>query len=101
VGLAVVLAALGAWLVGPWAPWWLPGDVTLVPGAGQSRLHTLLAASGWAAVANALVATGLFATARVWTRATPAPGVGGVSDRAARGCVLVLAAGLAVRCGCR
>jgi hypothetical protein len=66
--LGAALAVLVAWLLGPYQPWRLPGDPTLIPRAGQSRIHILLVATWWAAAANALLAALLLATSRWWAR---------------------------------
>jgi hypothetical protein len=74
--LLLALAVLVLWLVGPYAPWLLPGDPTLVPSPGQSRIHTVLVGLWWAAAANALLCTGLLASARLWAQ----PGEGAARD---------------------
>ena len=40
------------YLVGPYAPWRLPGEPPPIPQPGQSRIHTILSALGWAARAE-------------------------------------------------
>jgi len=66
----LLLALLGclAWLVGPYAAFRLPGDPTLVPQEGQSRIHTILVALWWAAGVDAALAAGLLATSGFWAR---------------------------------
>ena len=64
--LAAALVVLGAWLVGPYQPWRLPGEPTLVPQPGQSRIHIVLVAAWWAALANAVLCALLLATTRFW-----------------------------------
>ncbi len=94
VALGACLLLALAWLVGPWRPWALPGAPTLVPKPGQSHIHTVLVASGFAAALNAALCALLLATSGLWAREpahrTPAP------RRAARllrsGWLLVLAA---------
>jgi len=76
LALLLVLAACLAWWVGPYAPWRLPGDPTLVPGPGQSRIHTVLVATAWAALANAVLSGLLLATSARWAVAAPAAGKG-------------------------
>jgi hypothetical protein len=74
--LAAALVVLAVALVGPLAPWRLPADASLAAPRGQSRVHTVLVASSAAALVNALLAAGLFATAPLWTRAAgPVPSV--------------------------
>jgi hypothetical protein len=73
LALLGALALLLAWLVGPLAAWRLPGDPTLVPGPGQSRIHTVLVALWWAAAANASLLALLLATSARWARPLPAP----------------------------
>jgi hypothetical protein len=73
--------ALAAWLVGPYAPWRLPGDPLPIPRAGQSRIHTILAALGWAAALNAVLVAGLLATSRKWAREAPATAVPSAPSR--------------------
>jgi hypothetical protein len=68
VTLLLALAALVLWLIGPYAPWLLPGDPTLVPRPGQSRIHTVLVGLWWAAAANALLVTALLASSRLWAK---------------------------------
>ena len=71
--LALGLLALLAWLVGPYAAFRLPGDPTLVPRPGQSRIHTILVATWWAAAVNAVLAALLLATSGFWARAERVP----------------------------
>jgi hypothetical protein len=66
--LAAAVLALGAWLVGPFRPGALPGPPTLVPGPGQSHVHTVLVALWWAAAVNAVLAAVLLATSGLWMR---------------------------------
>ena len=63
-----MLAGLLAVVAGPFAPWHLPADVSLAAPPGQSRLHTVLVATWWAAAANAVLAAALFASAPFWAR---------------------------------
>jgi hypothetical protein len=69
--LAIAAAALLGYCLGPYAPWRLPGAPTLVPGPGQSRVHTVLVGIWWAALANALACGVLLASARRWLPAAP------------------------------
>jgi hypothetical protein len=64
--LAFALALLLAWLVGPYAAFRLPGDPTLVPQPGQSRIHTVLVSLWWAAALNAALCALLLATSGAW-----------------------------------
>ena len=64
--LLAALVVLGAWLLGPYQPWRLPGEPTLVPRPGQSRIHIILVATWWAAAANAVLCALLLATTRFW-----------------------------------
>jgi Dolichyl-phosphate-mannose-protein mannosyltransferase len=64
----VALALLLAWLAGPYAPWHLPGDPSLIPAPGQSRVHTVLVGVGWAAVLNVGLCLLLLATAGLWAQ---------------------------------
>jgi 4-amino-4-deoxy-L-arabinose transferase-like glycosyltransferase len=89
--LLLALALLLLWLVGPYAPWLLPGDPTLVPRSGQSRIHTVLVGLWWAAAANALICTGLLATSRLWARPGDHAGPG-LPGPGARVWLLLLAA---------
>ena len=77
VVLGLGLLALLAWLLGPYAPFRLPGAPTLVPHADQSRIHTVLVATWWTALLNAGLVAVLLATSRFWARAEepipPAP----------------------------
>jgi hypothetical protein len=71
--LGAVLAVLLVYLLGPYQPWRLPGEPTLIPRPGQSRIHIVLVATWWAAAANALLAALLLATSSWWARdAAPA-----------------------------
>jgi hypothetical protein len=80
--LGAALLGCIAVLLGPFAPWLLPGDPSLVPRPGQSRIHTVLIGLWWAAAVNAVLCALLLATSRAWARpgaaaiATP-NGVGG------------------------
>jgi hypothetical protein len=81
LALLGVLALLVAWLAGPYAPWSLPGDPSLIPVPGQSRVHTVLVGVGWAAVLDVGLCLLLLATAGLWARpggasrsAAPRPG---------------------------
>jgi hypothetical protein len=60
------LLLLGVWLLGPYQPWRLPGEPTLIPRAGQSRIHIILVATWWAAAVNAALCVLLLATSRLW-----------------------------------
>jgi hypothetical protein len=62
-----------AWLLGPWRPWGLPDAPSLVPKPGQSHIHTVLVASGWAAALNAALCALLLATSRRWAREPSRP----------------------------
>jgi len=66
--LAAGLALWVVYLLGPYQPWRLPGDPTLVPHKGQSRIHIVLVPMYWAAALNALLCVGLLATSRFWAR---------------------------------
>ena len=73
LALGAALGLLGAWLVGPWRPWALPGSPTLIPGEGQKHVHTVLVALWWAAAANACGIALLLATAGRWAREAGPP----------------------------
>ena len=64
--LLAALALLGAWLVGPYPPWRLPGRSDARPGPGQSRIHIVLVATWWAAAVNAVLCALLLATSGFW-----------------------------------
>jgi hypothetical protein len=64
--LAAALVVLAAWLLGPYQPWRLPGEPTLIPQPGQSRIHIVLVATWWAAAANAVLCGLLLLTSRFW-----------------------------------
>jgi hypothetical protein len=66
--LAAALLAHLAWLAGPYRPGALPGPPTLVPGPGQSHIHTILVALWWAAAVNAVLVAALLATSGFWMR---------------------------------
>jgi hypothetical protein len=66
--LGAALLAWLAYLLGPYQPWRLPGDPTLIPHPGQSRIHIILVATWWAALVNALLAAVLLATSALWAR---------------------------------
>jgi hypothetical protein len=72
LALLATWIVLIAWLVGPFAPWWLPGHPVPIPQPGQSRIHTILSALGWAAALNACLVALLLATSRSWAREAPA-----------------------------
>jgi hypothetical protein len=71
------LVLLAAWiglvlfLLSPYAPWRLPGDPLPIPHPGQSRIHTILSALGWAAALNAGLVALLLASSRWWAREAP------------------------------
>jgi hypothetical protein len=69
------------YLLGPYQPWRLPGDPTLVPSKGQSRIHIVLVPTYWAAALNTLLCAVLLATSRFWARAEREP----LAVRAPRG----------------
>jgi hypothetical protein len=93
LGLLALLLGLLAFLAGPFAPWWLPGDASLVPRPGQSRIHTVLVAMGYAAAATAVLCILLLATARGWARPGRSPRRGAAPrGPTARVWVLLLAA---------
>jgi hypothetical protein len=71
--LGGALAACLAVLLGPFAPWLLPDEPTLVPRDGQSRIHTVLVATWWAAAVNAVLCALLLATSRAWARPARGP----------------------------
>lgn len=96
LGLGAALALLLAVLAGPAAPWQLPSDVSLAVPRGQSRIHTVLVATWWAAAANALLAAALLASARLWTRAVPAAGPAPRRSPVARRTWLLLVAAAAL-----
>lgn len=73
LALALALAVLGVWLVGPYRPWALLDHPTFVPQAGQSHIHTVLVALWWAAAVNAVLAAFLLLTSRLWMRPLPVP----------------------------
>jgi hypothetical protein len=64
---------LVAYLLGPFALWSLPGDPSLIPRPGQSRIHTILVAIGWAAAVNAGLLLLLLASSALWARDETAP----------------------------
>ena len=66
--LGAALVLLGAWLLGPYQPWRLPGEPTLIPRPGQSRIHIVLVATWWAAAVNAVLCALLLVTSRFWAR---------------------------------
>jgi hypothetical protein len=66
--LCGALVVLLAWLVGPYRPWALPGDPSLIPKPGQSRIHVILVASWYAALVNAFLVAALLAVSRFWAR---------------------------------
>jgi hypothetical protein len=68
LGLGCALIVLAVWLLGPLRPWALPGTPTLVPREGQSHIHTVLVATGWAAALNAALCALLLATSGLWAR---------------------------------
>ena len=68
LALGVALLVLVAWLLGPFRPSALPGAPTLVPRAGQSHIHTVLVATGWAAAVNAALCALLLLTSGLWAR---------------------------------
>jgi hypothetical protein len=70
--LLAVWAVLVLSLLSPYAPWRLPGDPLPIPQPGQSRIHTILSALGWAAALNAGLVALLLATSRWWARKAPA-----------------------------
>lgn len=92
--LLLALALLALWLVGPYAPWRLAGAPTLVPGPGQSRIHTVLVGLGWAAAANFVLCCALLATSRLW--ATPGERVAPALPRPGAGVWLLLLAAAAL-----
>ena len=100
--LALALLGLGAWLVGPWAAFRLPGHPTLVPGPGQSRIHTVLVGLWWAAALNAVLCGLLLASSGLWARplATRAPR-GAAPARLGRGGLVALLAAAALAGGLR
>jgi hypothetical protein len=71
--LLLGLLVLGAWLVGPYAAFRLPEDPSLVPKPGQSRIHTILVATWWAAALNAALCALLLATSGFWARPERVP----------------------------
>lgn len=98
--LAAGLLVLVAWLVGPYAAFRLPGDPGLVPRPGQSRIHTILVATWWAAAVNAVLCALLLASSGLWARPerrTPA----GLAVRARRpgAALLLVLAGAAALAG--
>jgi hypothetical protein len=91
-GLGAGLLVLVAFLVGPTAPWLLPGEPSLVPRPGQSRIHTVLVGLWWAAAVNAVLCAALLATARAWAQAAPGPPGGMTPVRVGRVALLLFAA---------
>lgn len=93
--LGVALVGLFAFLLVAPSPWLLPGEPTLIPRPGQSRIHTVLVALWWAAAANLVLCVLLLGTARAWATDLSAPG----ARRAKPGCrtwiLLLLASALA------
>jgi hypothetical protein len=85
-GLVVWLA----YLLGPYQPWRLPGEPTLIPHPGQSRIHIVLVATWWAAAANALLAVFLLATSGLWARDDFRPAVPARIARLSRASVALL-----------
>ena len=96
VVLGAALLALSAWLAGPLAPWDLPGEPTLVPKPGQSRIHTVLVGVGWAAAANAALCALLLATSRAWARPGAGTLPGWTPVRVGRAALLLFAAAAAL-----
>jgi hypothetical protein len=94
--LGVALAGSAAWLAGPLAPWDLPGDPTLVPMPGQSRIHTVLVGFGWAAAANAALCALLLATSRWWAKPAPGPPLGPTPVRVGHAALLLFAVAAAL-----
>lgn len=92
--LLLAAALLALWLAGPYAPWRLPGDPSLVPAPGQSRIHTVLVGIGWAAAANLALCGALLATARLW--AAPGERRAPAASRPAAGFWLLLLAAAAL-----
>src|SRR5262245_25713074 len=81
--------------MGPFAPWLLPGEPTLVPRDGQSRIHTVLVGVWWAAALNAVLCAVLLASSRAWAR----PGAGAseyTPKRVDRGTLLLFLAAAAL-----
>ena len=76
------LLALLVWLVGPLRPSLLVGAPTLVPGPGQSHIHTILVATWYAAALNAALCALLLATSGLWMR--PLRAAAPAAPRAAR-----------------
>jgi len=68
LGLGCALVVLTVWLLGPLRPSALPGAPTLVPREGQSHIHTVLVATGWAAAVNAALCALLLASSGLWAR---------------------------------
>jgi hypothetical protein len=64
--LGAGLAVLLLWLVGPYRPSALPGDPSLIPKPGQSRIHVILVATWYAALVNAVLVAALLALSRFW-----------------------------------
>jgi Dolichyl-phosphate-mannose-protein mannosyltransferase len=83
LALLLALAVLLACGLGPLAPWRFPGEPTLVPGPDQSRIHTVLVATGWASLANAALCALLLLGSGRWARAPRWSGSGG-APRATR-----------------
>ena len=71
--LGAGLAVLLLYLVGPYRPSALPGDPTLIPKPGQSRIHIILVALWYAALVNAVLVAVLLALSRFWAREEAEP----------------------------
>jgi hypothetical protein len=74
LALAAALAVLLVWLAGPFTPWRLPGDQSVLPKPGQKLVHTVFAGLSLAAAVNAALCLLLLATSRRWAREFPAAG---------------------------
>jgi hypothetical protein len=80
--LGAGLAVLLVYLMGPYRPSALPGDPTLIPKPGQSRIHIILVALWYAALVNAVLVAVLLALSRFWAREEAEPLAAAAAPRA-------------------
>jgi hypothetical protein len=98
--LGAALALLVLWLVGPYRPGALPGEPSLIPKPGQSRIHVILVALWYASLANAVLVAALLALSRFWARDEAQPLAASAPRRARIAPAALALVGLAcVLCG--